>query len=157
MSDNKAVPTVYEWAGGTAAFERLTNIFYGHVLQDPILRPIFEHMSSDHPKHVALWLSEVFGGPKAYTNELGGYHHMLSKHRNLMLREEQRARWLQLLGASADEVGLPSDPEFRSALIAYLEWGTRIAVINSQPDATPPQEAPVPRWGWGEAPPYVQG
>jgi len=28
-------------------------------------------------------------------------------------------------------------------------------VVNSQPGATPPPEAPVPRWGWGEAPPYV--
>jgi hypothetical protein len=49
---------------------------------------------------------------------------------------------------------LPADPEFRSAFVAYVEWGTRLAVANSQPDATPPPEAPVPRWGWGEAPPY---
>jgi len=28
-------------------------------------------------------------------------------------------------------VGLPSDPEFRSAFGRYLEWGTRLAVINS--------------------------
>jgi hypothetical protein len=34
----------------------------------------------------------------------------------------------------------PSDPEFASALVSYLEWGTRLAVINSQPDA---QATPV--------------
>ena len=28
-------------------------------------------------------------------------------------------------------------------------------MANSQPGAEPPPEAPVPRWGWGEAPPYV--
>ncbi len=79
---------------------------------------------------------------------------MMSKHRNLGLKEEQRARWIQLIASSADEAGLPADPEFRSAFIAYLEWGTRIALANSQPGATPPAEAPVPHWGWGEAPPF---
>jgi len=54
-------------------------------------------------------------------------------------------------------VGLPSDPEFRSAFVAYLEWGTRLALANSQPGTEPPQSAPVPRWGWGEAPPYNPG
>jgi hemoglobin len=101
-----------------------------------------------------MWLGEVFGGPKIYTNELGGYPHMLSKHINLMLTEEQRSRWVQLIASSADEAELPSDPEFRSAFIAYIEWGTRLALANSQEGATPPLQAPVPRWGWGEAPPY---
>ena len=50
--------------------------------------------------------------------------------------------------------GVTDDPEFRSALLAYLEWGTRLAFENSQPGATPPMRAPVPKWGWGVAPPY---
>lgn len=152
MSENN-VPTVYEWGGGAAAFDRLTTVFYRRVREDPILSPLFAHMPADHPKHVAAWLAEVFGGPKTYTTELGGYPHMLSKHFNLGLTEEQRARWAQLIAASADEAGLPADPEFRSAFVAYIEWGTRIALANSQPGATPPPVAPVPRWGWGEAPP----
>jgi hemoglobin len=80
---------------------------------------------------------------------------MLDKHRNRALTEEQRLRWVQLICASADEAGLPDDPEFRSAFVAYIEWGTRLALANSQPGATPPPAAPVPRWGWGEAPPYI--
>ncbi len=50
--------------------------------------------------------------------------------------------------------GLPSDPEFHSAFAAYIEWGTRLAPANSEAGADPPRQAPVPRWGWGEAPPY---
>ena len=54
-----------------------------------------------------------------------------------------------------DDAGLPADPEFRAAIIGYVEWGTRLAMHNSQPDATDVVEhAPVPRWGWGVAPPY---
>jgi len=57
---------------------------------------------------------------------------------------------MQLLLATADEIGAPSDPEFRSALVGYLEWGTRLAVINSQPGAELGTDAPMPAWGWGE-------
>ncbi len=148
------VPTLYEWAGGMPAFERLTEVFYRRVRSDPMVGPLFANMPDDHPKHVATWLAEVFGGPADYTEHHGGYPHMLSKHLGLGIAEEQRARWAGLIADSADEAGLPGDPEFRSAFVAYIEWGTRLALANSQPGATPPPAAPVPRWGWGEAPPY---
>lgn len=147
-------PTLYEWAGGHEALRRLTEVFYNQVLEDPILAPVFAHMSENHREHVAIWLGEVFRGHSRYTDELGGYPAMLSHHMNLQLTEEQRSRWATLIASSADPAGLPNDPEFRSAFVAYVEWGTRIALANSQPDATPPPKAPVPHWGWGEAPPY---
>jgi truncated hemoglobin YjbI len=147
-------PSLYEWAGGTAALERLTERFYEKVRADELLEPVFRGMDEHHPKYVAMWLAEVFGGPPRYTEERGGYPHMLGKHRGRALTEEMRRRWVELICDAADDVELPSDPEFRSAFVAYIEWGTRLAVANSQPDATPPPKAPVPRWGWGEAPPY---
>jgi hemoglobin len=152
---NDETPTLYEWAGGAAALERLTEAFYAKVRQDELLAPVFAGMDREHPRHVAVWLGEVFGGPPRYTEEHGGYPHMLAKHRNRALTEPQRRRWVNLLCDAADEVGLPSDPEFRSAFMAYIEWGTRLALANSQPGAQPPPRAPVPRWGWGEAPPYT--
>ena len=148
------VPTLYDWAGGADAFLRLTEVFYAKVQEDPVLAPVFASMSPDHPQHVATWLGEVFGGPPRYTEEHGGYPHMLAKHRNRALTEEQRFRWVQLICLSADEAGLPDDPEFRSAFVAYVEWGTRLALHNSQAGAEVVADAPVPRWGWGVAPPY---
>ena len=146
-------PTVYAWAGGAAAFSRLTRIFYGHVKADPILAPVFAEMSPRHPEWVAQWLGEVFGGPATYTKERGGYPHMLSRHLGRALTEQQRARWVRLMGEAADEAGLPADPEFRSAFVSYLEWGSRIALANSQPGAQPPLRMPVPHWDWGTAGP----
>ncbi|MFD6419361.1 group II truncated hemoglobin [Streptomyces sp. NPDC060194] len=140
---------------GAEAFARLTDAFYARVVKDEVLAPVFDGMSPDHAAHVALWLGEVFGGPAVYTAEHGGCPAMLAHHLDRALTEAQRSRWVALLTAAADEVGLPDDPEFRSAFVAYLEWGTRIALANSQPGAAPPRSAPVPRWGWGEAPPYV--
>jgi hemoglobin len=150
-----SVPSLYDWAGGLTALERLTTVFYDHVRQDPLVGPLFAHMDGDHPRHVALWLSEVLGGPDRYTRERGGYPAMLGHHLGKGITEAQRRRWVELLLDAADETGLPSDPEFRAAFVGYLEWGTRLAVANSRPGADVVRSAPVPRWGWGVAPPWV--
>ncbi len=154
MTDETSTPTLYEWMGGIEALRRLTEVFYDAVEQDEVLAPVFAHMGANHREHVAIWLGEVFGGPTRYTDELGGYPSMLRHHLGLNLSEHQRARWAQLIAISADTAGLPDDPEFRSAFVAYVEWGTRIALANSADSAEPMPAAPVPRWGWGEAPPY---
>jgi hemoglobin len=145
-------PTLYAWAGGMRAFERLTELFYREkVPADPLLRPLFEHMSPDHPKRVAHFLAEVLGGPAEYSAERGGHSTMVSNHLGRALTQEQRAQWVRLICEAADEVGLPQDPEFRSAFVAYLEWGSRLAVLNSQDGVAPPDPAtPMPYWGWGE-------
>lgn len=143
-------PTLYEWAGGQAALERLTERFYQNVARDPLIAPIFAHMDEHHPRFVAQFLAEVLGGPDAYSAGRGGHPHMVRAHLERHLTEAQRRRWFDLLLDTADEVGLPSDPEFRSALVGYLEWGSRLAVINSQPGAVVDERAAMPRWGWGE-------
>jgi hemoglobin len=38
--------------------------------------------------------------------------------------------------------------------MGYAEWGTRLAAHNSHEGADVVEQAPVPRWGWGVAPPY---
>ncbi|HEX3393672.1 MAG TPA: group II truncated hemoglobin [Acidimicrobiales bacterium] len=151
-------PTLYEWAGGDDAFVRLIGCFYDRVENDELISPLFAGgVSAEHRAHVAAWWQEVFGGPASYTDEFGGYTVMVDKHRNLGISAEQRRRFVALMSAAADDAGLPDDPEFRSALLAYLEWGTRLAMSNSQPGADVVPQAPVPRWGWGVAPPYTEG
>ena len=148
-------PTLYEWAGGRQAFERLIDAFYDRVEGDELLAPLFGgSVSQEHRDHVVAWWCEVFGGPDRYTAELGGYERMVSKHRGLGITPEQRFRFASLMSLAGDDAGLPGDPEFRSAFVAYVEWGTRLALENSRPGADVVQHAPVPRWGWGEAPPY---
>jgi hemoglobin len=143
-------PTLYEWAGGRAAFERLIEAFYDRVEGDELISPLFPGgVSREHRDHVVLWWSEVLGGPASCTERLGGYPRMLSKHRDLAITPEQRLRFATLMSLAADDAGLPADPEFRSAFIAYVEWGTRLALENSRPGAKPAPEAPVPRWSWG--------
>lgn len=154
----EAVPTLYEWAGGKDVFETLTKVFYEKVLKDELLYPVFKNMSPEHPRHVGHFIAEVFGGPKSYSEDDKGSHStMIRHHVGKMLTEQMRSRWMQLLLEAADESGIPTDPEFRSALVSYLEWGSRIAVINSGiTDNTIPANGPMPKWGWGETGgPYV--
>jgi hemoglobin len=143
-------PTLYEWIGGIEALNRLTARFYENVKADALLAPVFAHMNADHPAHVAAFLGEVMGGPTAYSEQHGGHAHMIQQHLNRHLTDEKRRRWMSLLLETADQIGMPDDPEFRSALVGYLEWGTRLAVINSQPGAVVEQNSPMPKWGWGE-------
>jgi CDGSH-type Zn-finger protein/truncated hemoglobin YjbI len=142
-------PTMFEWAGGLPALTRMTRLFYEKfVPADDLLAPLFADMSADHPQRVAKWLGEVFGGPQCYSDEYGGYPRMLSQHLGKCLTEEMRERWVRLLLQSAREAGLPNDAEFRSAFQAYIEWGSRLAVENSQPQSRPPEHMPMPHWDW---------
>ena len=85
------IPTVYEWAGGRAAFQRWLGRFYDLVEDDDQIAPLFGGRVGDqHRRDVVTWWCEVMGGPATYSEELGGYEHMVSKHRGLHITGEQR-------------------------------------------------------------------
>src|SRR5688500_10878664 len=109
-------PSLYDWLGGMDALQRLTTRFYERVPEDPLLKPIFEHMGPEHPAHVAKFLAEVLGGPAEYSSKHGGHAEMVRHHLNRHLTNAQRKAWLALLLDTADELKMPDDPEFRSAL-----------------------------------------
>lgn len=151
-------PTLYEWLGGQAVLDRLTTRFYDRVKDHALLAPVFAHMDGEHPHHVALFLAEVLGGPATYSEHHGGHAHMVARHLSRHLSQEQRRAWVALLLDTADEIGVPDDPEFRSAIVGYLEWGSRLAVINSASDENSiAPGTPMPKWGWGEVKGPYQG
>ena len=151
--DPNAEPTVFEWVGGLPALLRLTHIFYEkYIPEDELLAPVFASMSPEHPKRVAAWLAEVFGGPKRYSTQYGGYTRMISQHLGKGITEDKRERWVELILKAAKDAGLPNDPEFASVFGSYIEWGTRLAVENSTAGAHPPENMPMPHWEWNTAP-----
>ncbi len=153
---SKQSPSLYQWAGGHEAIEALFVHFYDTVLADELLYPLFKDMDPNHPQHVATWVAEVFGGPADYTAHHGGHPEMLRHHLNREITEAQRRRWIDLLVDAADHVGLPDDPEFRATFMGYVEWGTRLAKLFSQPGASPNFDEPVPVWDW-VMPPWQGG
>ena len=144
--------TLYEFAGGDDAFLALAEAHHRRCLSDPVLSHPFSHLG--HPDHVArlgAYWAEVLGGPPRFTEAAGGHAAMIALHAGQGAEEDLGRRFVAWFVEASDDAGLPDDPEFRSALVAYLEWGTRLAVINSQPGATVDEQAPMPKWGWGEA------
>lgn len=143
-------PTLSTWLGGAPRLRQVVETFYRSATDDALLGPLFRKLGAEHVEHVARFIDEVFGGPTLYSEHHRGHAEMVRHHVGKHLSEAQRKRWLELWLQSADECGVPDDPEFRSALVSYLEWGSRLAVLNSRLDETPEVSSAMPRWGWGE-------
>ena len=150
-------PTPYEWAGGLTALTRMTRLFYEkHGPADPLLALLLADLGPGQPQRLARWLAEALGGPArgggpGSSGGAGGGADVRAAaigETTEEFGEEQRARWAALLAVSADEAGLPADPEFRSVLSSCLEWASRTALTMSAAE-TAPRQFPVPRWGWG--------
>jgi truncated hemoglobin YjbI/CDGSH-type Zn-finger protein len=143
-------PTMFEWAGGLPALTRMTRLFYEkHVAGDPVLAPMFANMPPGLPQKMAAYLGEVFGGPASPSGQEDGYPQVLAGLLSEGLNDEQRSRWVTLLGQAAQEARLPAEPEFRAAFTSFVEWDRLIS--------RPQDDLPVPRWDWGPGgPPSVQ-
>ncbi len=149
-------PTLSAWAGGAERIRRVVEHFYGAAIHDALLGPLFGALGPEHVEHVARFIDEVLGGPPTYGEKHGGHAEMVRRHVGKRISDAQRKRWLELWLASADACGLPDDAEFRSALVGYLEWGSRLAMTNSKLDHAPAVASEMPKWGWGEVKgPYV--
>ncbi|GAB7186332.1 group II truncated hemoglobin [Kitasatospora sp. Ki12] len=148
MSDQRP-DSLYEAVGGIEALRRLSNTFYQGVLADPLLAPVFADFTPTHIEHVAVWLAEVFNGPTAFTDELGGHQALLRAHLGLAITEEQRLRWMELM-AGAVRRELPEDELLRRRVLEYFDWGTKIAEdVSASPAGTDLGDpGPTPRWSW---------
>lgn len=141
--------TLFEHVGGQEGLRRLADVFYSKVLADDLLQPLFGKGEPEHVDHLAWFTAESFGGPDRFTRELG-FRHLIDVHRGLRITEAQRARFEELYMASLDEADMPDDEAFRRAFREHVEFGTRVAMQNSNA-ATEAELHPlreVPRWTW---------
>jgi len=143
------MPSLYDHAGGEAALHRLEDVFYSSVLADPLLKPLFGAGQPQHVEHLTMFTAESFGGPDRFSREFG-FEHLIAVHRGLRITEEQRRRFVELYLAALDQVGLPDDAPFHEAVRQHLEFGSRVAMQNS--NATTEDELhplrEVPLWTW---------
>lgn len=81
---------------------------------------------------------------------MGGFGHLIDVHRGFNITEEQRQRFVELYLQAADQAALPTDPDFRAALKAHVDFGSQVAQQNSH--ARTDQELhplrEVPKWSW---------
>jgi hemoglobin len=143
------MPSLFEFAGGEAALHRLEDTFYTKVLADPVLSPLFGAGQPQHADNLTAFTAESFGGPDRFTRELG-FAHLIDVHRGLHITETQRRRFVELYAEALDEAGMPADQDFRDAVLEHIDFGTRVAMQNSNAaddgELHPLRE--VPRWNW---------
>jgi hemoglobin len=144
-----AKETMFEHAGGMEALHRLESHFYSSVLADPLLQPLFGAGQPGHVEHLTWFTAESFGGPDRFTRELG-FPHLIDVHRHLKITEEQRRRFVELYLAAMDAVGMPGDKPFRDAVRSHVEFGSKVAMQNSnaatEEELNPLRQVPI--WTW---------
>jgi hemoglobin len=145
----KREQSLFEYAGGWEALHRLEQIFYDSVLADPLLVQLFGQGKPTHVEHLTMFTAESFGGPDRFTRELG-FQHLIDVHRGLHITEAQRQRFVELYEAALDKADMPPNPAFREAVREHIEFGSRVAMQNSNAE-TDEQLHPlreVPHWTW---------
>jgi hemoglobin len=143
-------PSLYAVAGGEPAFLALAAAHHVRCLADPELNHPFSH-PGQHPQHVerlAAYWAEVLGGPPRFSQECGDQSAVLLMHAHNGDMGDLGERFVACFVAAADDAGLPADPEFRTALRAYMEWAVADVLAYSPVDAVVPTGRPMPRWSW---------
>jgi hemoglobin len=114
--------TIYAHLGGEAGLRELVGVFY----------------------------ASIFDGPARYSAEFGGFPAIVSVHRGLKITPEQRQRFIELFARALDGSGRGADSALRAAVLSCIEYGTEIAMVNSNArsdDELHPQRD-VPHWHW---------
>src|SRR5438445_9892887 len=116
-------PSMFEFAGGDAAFLALAAAHHQRCLADPVLSHPFSHPDNpDHVERLADYWAEVFGGPPRYSESFGGHSAMLGIHAGQGADADLGDRFVACFVQAADDAGLPDDAEFRAGLRAYMQW-----------------------------------
>jgi hemoglobin len=88
------------------------------------------------------------GGPPAYSSTSGDESGVLALHAGNGEMGDLPERFFDCFVQALDDAELPSDPEFRSALHAYMRWAVDNVMAYSPQDSVVPSGLPMPRWDW---------
>lgn len=95
----------YEAIGGGSAVSAVVNDFYDRVLGDPQLAPYFEGVDLARVKrHQVLMVSQVLGGPEAYTGRP-----LSEAHAGLGIDHDDFTAVVGHLAAAMEDAGVPDD------------------------------------------------
>jgi hemoglobin len=122
--------TVFERAGGMAAFEHLVDAFYARVETDELLRPMYPEDLEPGKQHLAQFLAQYWGAGPVYSSHRG-HPRLRMRHAAFPVTPEAALRWAQHMSAAIRELRLASDVE--AMLLAYVQQATP-TLINRLPD-----------------------
>ncbi|MEU8938317.1 group II truncated hemoglobin [Streptomyces goshikiensis] len=123
---------MYEHVGGEGPLGRLAEAFHRAAVADPLIGRMFRYTGDTHVRHLTAYFVEVFGSGTTFTDEIGGFEHVKRMHADLRITDEQRDRFVELMLAAADEVGLPDDERFRTRFEQELRRASAITARASR-------------------------
>lgn len=121
MSNQPA--TVYEAAGGQAAFERIVERFYEGIESDTLLRPMYPADLTQSKRHMALFLMQFFGGPGTYSQERG-HPRLRMRHAPYAIGVPERDAWMLHMTNAVRAEELPATIE-----AIFVEYFERVATF----------------------------
>lgn len=149
-----AVPTLYTWAGGAEAFSRLTEAFYAKVVKDDLLAPVFEGLAPEHAEHVALWLTEVFGGPRPTRRPRAATVTWSPSTSDAASPSPSAAAGSASSRTPPTRPACPPTPSSARRSSPTSSGAPAWPSTSPAPTQNGLAEQPVPLWNWGAAPPY---
>ena len=104
---------------GEDGFARLVAAFYRRVREDDLIGPMYPPEDWEGAeRRLADFLIFRFGGSERYLQERG-HPRLRMRHVPFSIGEAERDRWLKLMGAAMDEMGLAG--EVRVNLEAFFD------------------------------------
>lgn len=129
--------SLFELAGGEAAFRLLVQRFYAGVAVDPILRTVYpEEGLSAAAERLTLFLIQYWGGPSTYS-ELRGHPRLRLRHAPFEIGQRERDAWLGHMTAAVDSLELA--PQVRQALLDYFETASTAMINRPSPSSRSPE------------------
>jgi hemoglobin len=110
----------YDQVGGQAFFEKLVDGFYVAVAHDEILRPMYPEDLTDSKRHMALFLSQYWGGPRDYMDERG-HPRLRMRHAPFLITKKARDAWMSAMSSALEGVRSELSPEQYDEMMAYFE------------------------------------
>lgn len=115
----KSAGSFFEQVGGHPTFEKLVDVFYDGVAQDPLLRPMYPEEDLGPAKiRLQLFLEQYWGGPKTYS-ERRGHPRLRMRHMPFHINPEARDRWIFHMRNAVTALELP--PLYENQLWDYLD------------------------------------
>lgn len=102
--------TIYESIGGQPVVDRIIDSLYKHIGSNDILLPIFPDDLQESARKQRLFLTQFFGGPPLYAQEIG--RPMLPyRHQPFEITPSRRDAWLECMYKALTEAGV-EEPHF---------------------------------------------
>ena len=109
---------------GESFFIDLVDAFYGEVVADPILRPMYPDDLSESRRHLQLFLIQYWGGPTTYSDERG-HPRLRMRHVPFTIDNEARDAWLRAMRAAIRTLADSLSPEQARELDDYFVMAAR--------------------------------